>query len=63
MKNAYYYGATFIYFGCVVAGAIIVEDVETIFGFIASISCCSLGFIFPGYFYILANSRYPENRE
>jgi hypothetical protein len=63
MKNAYYYGATIIYFGIVVAGAIIVKDVEDIFSFIAAVSGSSLGFIFPSVFYILSNRRYPENRE
>jgi len=63
MKNAYYYGATLLYFSLVVAGAVFVKDVENIFNFISAISGCSLAFIFPALFYILSNGRYPENRD
>ena len=63
MKNTYYYGATIIYFGLVVAGAILVKEVEDIFNFISAVSGSSLGFIFPSIFYILSNARYPENRD
>jgi hypothetical protein len=63
MNNGYYYGATLIYFGFVVSGAILVEDVEDIFGFIAAVSCSSLGFMLPAVFYILSNTKYPENRD
>lgn len=63
MKNAYYYSATFIYFGLVVAGAVFVENVDDIFNFVAAVSGSSLGFIFPSMFFILSNSKYPENRD
>ena len=63
MKNVYYYGATITYYYIIVVGAVIIPSVDVIFEFVGAICGCTLGFLFPAFFYIYANSKYPENRE
>lgn len=63
MKNGYYYGTTIFYYYVIVAGAILIPSVDEIFEFVGAICGCSLGFLFPAFFYIYANSKYPENRD
>jgi len=63
MKSLYYYGATITYYYIIVLGAILIKDVDIIFEFVGAICGCTLGFLFPAFFYIYANNKYPENRE
>lgn len=63
MKNLYYYSATLGYFGAIVAGSIVIPDVDVIFEFAGAICVNHLSFIFPGLFYIVANKRYAFNRD
>lgn len=63
MKPVYYYGATIFYYYLIVLGAIVIPSVDEIFEFVGAICGCSLGFLFPAFFYIYANSKYPENRD
>ena len=43
-------------------GAIIVEDVATIFDFAAAIAITAMAFIFPGMFYLMAEKKYLGSR-
>jgi hypothetical protein len=63
MKNLYYYGATITYYYIIVLGAILIPSVDIIFEFVGAICGCTLGFLFPAFFYIYANNKYPENRD
>jgi hypothetical protein len=63
MKNVYYYGATICYYLTIVAGSVLIPSVDEIFEFVGAICGCSLGFLFPAFFYIYANSKFPENRD
>ena len=63
MKALYYYSATLGYFCFIVAGSIVIPNVDVIFEFAGAICVNNLSFIFPGIFYLVANKRYAMNRD
>lgn len=58
MKDKYYYGFSLTYFFLIVFGAITIPSVDTLFEFVGSICINCLSFLFPGFFYIIANKRF-----
>jgi len=63
MNNMYYYTGSLGYYGLIVIGAIFIPDVDIIFEFAGTICVNFLSFVFPGVFYLVANSRYKFNRD
>ena len=63
MKDLYYYLASITYFALIVAGSILIHNVDTIFEFVATISVNALSFLFPSIFYFIARSKYKADIE
>ena len=58
MEPLYYYGITLGIYLVINLGAIFIEDVTVIFEAVGAIGCGTIGFIFPGWFYLLMEKKY-----
>ena len=61
MKASYYYFSTVLLFVLEATCAILINDVTTVFDFLAAIAVTCLGFFFPAVFYIWAEKRFGLN--
>jgi amino acid permease len=43
-------------------GAIVVNDISTVFEFISAICVTAIGFWFPAHYYLLAEKKYGQNK-
>jgi hypothetical protein len=62
MKPLYYYSSTILLFILEATLAILIEDVSTVFDFLAAIAVTCLGFAFPAAFFIYAEKKYPNQK-
>ena len=58
MKLSYYLLGTLGFYAVIIAGAIIIKNVTTIFDFVAAFAITATAFIFPGLFYLKGIKRY-----
>ena len=58
MSNLKYGIATLSLYAVIIVGAILIQDISTIFDFAAAISISALAFVFPGWFYLKAESKF-----
>lgn len=56
----YYCGTIFIYIVCVILG-IFINNLGTVFNLLSSLGLSSLACVWPGMFYLIAESRYAED--
>jgi hypothetical protein len=61
MKPLYYFTSTLLLFILEATLAILIEDVSTVFDFLAAIAVTCLGFAFPAAFFIYAEKKYPNH--
>jgi len=58
MKTSYYLFATLFLYALIMGGAIAISNISTVFDFASAISVTALAFIFPGWFYLKADSKF-----
>ena len=58
MNPTVYYTMTFIAYLSTILGGLMIKDLGIVFELLAGFTLSFLGFIWPGLFYLLANSRY-----
>mmetsp|Transcript_12699 Transcript_12699/g.21386 ORF Transcript_12699/g.21386 Transcript_12699/m.21386 type:complete len:146 (+) Transcript_12699:1510-1947(+) len=63
MNNLYYFVSTLSLFVVEAILSVIVDDVTTVFDFVAAISVTCIGFAFPAVFYLTAEKRYMKEEE
>lgn len=63
MNNFYYYTSTLILFVSEAILAVIIEDVTTVFDFVAAIAVSFIAFGFPAAFYLSAEKRYASEEQ
>ncbi len=62
MKPLFYFSSTLLLFSLEATLAILIEDVSTVFDFLAAIAVTCLGFAFPAAFFIYAEKKYPNQK-
>ena len=62
MSNCQYYTCTVLYFGLAMLGSCLLDQVDIIFEFVASISVNCLAFIFPSVFYLVGRNMLYKKR-
>jgi hypothetical protein len=63
MNPVYYYASTLLLFALEATCAILINDVTTVFDFLAAIAVTCLGFFFPGVFYIWGEKKFGLNSQ
>lgn len=63
MKMLYYVLGTVIYYVLIVGGAVLIEDISTIFNFISAISISLISFGQPAIFYLEAKRQFAADKE
>ena len=58
MKMSYYLIGTLGFYALIIFGAIVIQNVTTIFDFAAAFAITATAFIFPGMFYLMGIKRY-----
>ena len=62
MNNLYYYLSTLALFGLEVFLAIVLNDIGTIFNFLSAVTTTFLGFLFPAFFFIYGEKKFPNKK-
>lgn len=60
MNYGLYLAITLILYALQMGGAILVEDISTVFEFISAICVTAIAFWFPAYYYLLAEKKYGQ---
>ncbi len=58
MRFSYYLIGTLSFYGIIIVGAIVIQNVTTIFDFAAAFAITATAFIFPGLFYLKGIKRF-----
>jgi hypothetical protein len=62
MNNLYYYLSTLVLFGLEVFLAIVLTDIGNIFNFLSAVTTTFLGFLFPAFFFIYGEKKFPNKK-
>ena len=60
MNLCLYLAVTFILYGLEMLGAILIEDISTVFEFASAFAVTALAFWFPAAYYLMAEKKYSE---
>ena len=63
MPNTNYVICTVAFAVFLLVGAIVIQDIGTVFEFVAAFAVSGLAFLFPGYFTIAAAKKYATDKQ